>query len=133
MRRIDRADSLHLHKFVRETVEEGATLVTDGWPSYEGLGEYRHVQRVVGEGEDPADVLACFHLAASNLKAWLKGTHHGRVEPAHLQAYLDEFCFRFNRRRNLGAAFQRLLGLTSAVGEVTYRDIYKAGGERTGR
>lgn len=133
LRLIGHADSVNLHKFVRENVEEGSTLVTDGWRPYEGLGEYKHVQQVVGDGMDPGEVLSCFHLAASNLKAWLKGTHHGRVEPAHLQSYLDEFCFRFNRRRNLGAAFQRLLGLTSAVGEVPYRAIYRAGRARRGR
>lgn len=66
-------------------------------------------------------------MAISNMKAWLRGTHHGRVEPEHLQSYLEEFSFRFNRRRNLGAAFQRLLGLASKVGTVTYDDIYAAG------
>ena len=127
LRCIPRADSLHLHKFVRESVEEGATVVTDGLPAYEGLYGYRHVRVIQGQGQDPDEVLGCFHMAISNMKAWLKGTHHGRVEARHLQAYLEEFSFRFNRRGNLGAAFQRLLGLSSQVGTVTYDAIYEAG------
>lgn len=127
LRCVAQADALHLHKFVRETVEEGATLVTDGWPGYDGLYGYRRVEQIEGDGKSPDEVLACFHLAISNMKAWLKGTHHGRVERGHLQAYLEEFTFRFNRRGNLGAAFQRLLGLASQVGTLTYDDIYKAG------
>lgn len=135
LRHVEHADSVTLHKFVRENVEEGATLVTDGLSAYDGLYGYRRVRQVATEAVSPDDVLACFHTAASNLKTWLKGTHHGRVGPKHLQAYLDEFAFRYNRRGNLGAAFQRLLGLASSVGTLTYDDLYGAGraGRRTRR
>lgn len=127
LRCIEQADALNLHKFIRETVEEDSTLVTDGWRGYNGLYGYRQVREVEGEGRHADDVLSCFHMAISNMKAWLKGTHHGRVEREHLQSYLEEFSFRFNRRGNLGAAFQRLLGLSSKIGTVTYDDIYAAG------
>jgi hypothetical protein len=61
-----------------------------------------------------------------NLKTWLGGTHHG-VGHDHLQAYLDEFAFRFNRRRIPMAAFQTLLGLASGVhGPTTYDMLYRS-------
>ena len=55
--------------------------------------------------------------------SWLRSTHHG-VEPKHLQAYLDEFAFRFNRRRTPMAAFQSLLRLTGAHEPTTYKMLY---------
>lgn len=64
------------------------------------------------------------HLAFSNLKAWLQGTFHGAVRKEHLQAYLNEFTFRFNRRGNLHAAFQRVLGIGTSVAGPTYAGIY---------
>lgn len=125
LRMIDGVDTLNLHKFVREVVEPGATIVTDGATAYEGLDGYRHVvQRADVGRRTQDDVLRYFHIAVSNLKTWLKGTHHGRVESKHLPAYLNEFVFRYNRRRNLGGAVQTLLGLTSRVGTLTYSDIY---------
>jgi hypothetical protein len=65
----------------------------------------------------------------SNLKTWLRGTHHG-VDPKHLQAYLGEFVFRYNRRRTPMAAFQTLLGLGSHLGPTTYYQLYRS--ESTG-
>ena len=126
LRRINSVDSLNLHKFVREVVEPGSTIVTDGNPAYGGLYDYRHVVEAAdGGSRSKDDVLRFFHLAASNLKTWLKGTHHGRVEPKHLQAYLDEFVFRYNRRRDLGGAVRTLLGLSSKAEPWTYDDIYR--------
>lgn len=125
LRVIPEADSIHLHKFIRENVEEGSTVVTDGHPAYPGLGGFKHVQQVVGRGGlMRKDVLKFFHTMVSNLKAWLGGTHHGAVSSEHLQAYLNEFAFRFNRRGNLGAAFGRLLELAPTVGTLRYEDIY---------
>jgi transposase-like protein len=126
LRRIDSVSALHIHKFVREVVEPGSTIVTDGNSAYGGLDDYRHVVEVAeGDARSQDGVLRFFHLAVSNLKTWLKGTHHGRVEPKHLQAYLDEFVFRYNRRRDLGGAVRRLLGLSSQAEPWTYDDIYR--------
>jgi len=125
LRVIARANAHDLHKFVRENVEEGATLVTDGSPSYDGLYGYKRIEQIVGQaGLHADDVLPRFHTMVGNLKAWLLGTHHGAVREKHLQAYLDEFVFRFNRRGNLKAAFQTLLGLTPRAGTLTYHDVY---------
>jgi hypothetical protein len=65
----------------------------------------------------------------SNLKTWLAGTHHG-VSPKHLPHYVNEFVFRFNRRRTPMAAFQSLLGLTAQHTPTTYKMLYS--GESTG-
>ena len=107
--------------FVRDTVEPGATVHTNGWSGYEGLGKagYKHRVRPMKGAKDPAKILRHAHRVISNLKAWLQGTHHG-VSPKHLQPYLDEFAFRFNRRRTPLAAFQALLGIGSHVPSVTY-------------
>ena len=108
--------------FVRETVEPGSAVHTDGWSGYEGLAHagYQHRVRKMSVAKDPSKVLPHAHRALSNRKAWLLGTHHG-VSPKHLQPYLNEFAFRFNRRRTPMAAFQTLLGIGSRVPTVTYK------------
>lgn len=112
-----------LKAFVADTVEPGSTVITDGATMYKGLAGYRHEVQVVGKGYEPGEVLPYFHVAVGNLRAFLLGTYHGRPEPQHLQAYLDEFAFRYNRRHNLQAAFQTLLGLVPRVGAHPYATI----------
>lgn len=108
--------------FVRAAVEPGSTVYTDGWSGYKGLKKagYKHRARPMKGAKNPSKLLRHAHRAVSNLKAWLLGTHHG-VSPKHLQPYLDEFAFRFNRRRTPMAAFQTLLGIGSRVATVTYK------------
>ncbi len=108
--------------FVRAAVEPDSTVYTDGWSGYKGLKKagYKHRVRPMKGAKDPSKLLRHAHRAVSNLKAWLLGTHHG-VSPKHLQPYLDEFAFRFNRRRTPMAAFQTLLGIGSRVATVTYK------------
>jgi len=112
-----------LREFITDTVEIGSTVVTDGATMYKGLKGYRHEVQVAGKGYEPGEVLPYFHVAVGNLRALLLGTYHGRPEPQHLQAYLDEFAFRYNRRHNLEAAFQTLLGLVPRVGVHRYATI----------
>ncbi len=118
-RLIENVSAANLHEFVRDVVEPGSTLVTDGAKAYASIGGYRHAV-----SPSTGKALRHYHIAVSNLKAWLKGTHHGRVEVKHFQAYLNEFAFRYNRRHNLAAAFQTMLGLSGKVGTFTYDDIY---------
>ena len=76
--------------------------------------------------EEPAHVtLAGVHRVASLVKRWILGTHHGAVQPEHLDAYLDEFVFRFNRRTSSsrGMLFYRLLQQAVVTNPVTYSDI----------
>jgi transposase-like protein len=113
--------------FVKANVARGATVVTDGWRSYDALSEmgYRHRPRVQGDPKRANKILPRVHRVFGNLKTWLRGTHHG-VGHRHLQAYLDEFTFRFNRRRTPMAAFQTLLGLASSHNPTTYKMLYRS-------
>ncbi len=86
---------------------------------------YRYEKRVQGKIRETGQVVPIAHRVISNLKAWLVGTHHGVGRP-HLQASLDEFVFRFNRRRTPEAAFQTLLGLGSQHPPVRRRTIIGA-------
>lgn len=99
--------------FVEAEVDPGAVVHTDGWDGYRRLTRsgYDHRRAVQGKGRTAQPVLPLIHRVFSNLKAWLKGTHHGRVEPQRLQAYLNEYTFRFNRRFWRGPAFLRVLML----------------------
>jgi transposase-like protein len=116
-----------LSGFVRRNVERGTTVISDGWKGYLPLAAmgYRHRPKTVGreKPERALVILPRIHQVFGNLKTWLRGTHHG-VEAKHMQAYLDEFAFRFNRRRTPMAAFQSLLGLTSLHGPTTRKMLY---------
>lgn len=109
------ADSLA--GFVEREVERGAIVHTDGWDGYRRLrgSGFDHRRHVQGKGRSAIAVLPHLHRVFSNLKRWLAGTHHGRVEAHHLQAYLDEYVFRFNRRFWRGPAFLRALMLLVAA------------------
>ena len=76
-------------------------------------------------GEDPGELLPAVHRVASLAKRWLLGTHQGSVDEAHLQSYLNEFVYRFNRRRSRsrGLVFYRVLELAVAHTPVRYRDL----------
>lgn len=120
------ASARSLTGFVKRTVALGTLIRTDGWGAYGPLSDmgYRHRPRTQGTPERAAKLLPHIHRVFGNLKTWLRGTHHG-VGHDHLQAYLDEFAFRFNRRRTPMAAFQTLLGLASgAHGPTTYEMLY---------
>ena len=110
--------------FVKTHVEPGAIIVTDGWPGYASLAAmgYRHRPRTQRAPSRATKVLPRVHRVFGNLKTWLVGTHHG-VSHKHLQAYLDEFTFRFNRRRTPMAAFQTLLGLGTQQVPTTYKRL----------
>jgi len=108
--------------------EAGSVVATDGLSSYPIAMEddYMHKPHSVASSSDPAHVsLPGVHRVASLLKRWLLGTHQGAVEADHLQAYLDEFAFRFNRRRSefRGLLFRRLLEQAVQVEPVSYRSL----------
>ena len=114
--------------FVDEAVEEGATVHTDGWQAYWNLPKrgYEHERTVMRQQSDPAHVvMPGVHRVASLLQRWLLGTHQGRVGHEHLDAYLNEFTFRFNRRnsRRRGLLFYRLLEQAVAADPITYRSL----------
>jgi transposase-like protein len=125
------ASAASLRPFVAGNVEPGSRVITDGWVGYNGLAsrgydhERRNQKAAARRGEDPGDLLPAVHRVASLCKRWLLGTHQGRVAPAHLPAYLNEFTFRFNRRhsRSRGLVFYRVLELAAGHDPVRYHDI----------
>jgi len=124
MRHIPDAAGANLIHFVCDVVTPGAVVRTDGWSGYSDLPKhgYTHHKTMLSSTGDPAHVsLPGVHRVASLLKRWILGTHQGSVVPAHLQSYLEEFTFRFNRRtsRSRGLVFQRLLEQAVASGPVT--------------
>ena len=123
---IPAATASQLIPFVAGAVEPASEVMTDGWIGYARLGGegYRHRPEVASTSDHPEEILPRIHLVFSNLKTWLQGTHHGSVKKQHLQAYLNEFTFRFNRRRTPMAAFQTVLGLAGQRLGPTYRGLY---------
>ena len=130
LRRIDNDSDECVVPFVQESVEPGAQVRTDGSAAYRSLGKlgYDH-QRTVMLGSDvPAHVsMPGVHRVAALIKRWILGTHHGSVQPAHLDAYLDEFVFRFNRRTSSsrGMLFYRLLQQAVITDPVTYENVVR--------
>jgi len=120
-----------LRPFVTDNVEPGATVITDAWMGYHGIDRlgYTHDRRsqraARARGQDAGELLPGVHRVASLAKRWLLGTHQGSVDEAHLQSYLNEFTFRFNRRRSgsRGMVFYRVLELAVGHGPVRYRDL----------
>lgn len=130
MKRIPDASADTLMNFARESVAKGSAIVSDGLQSYRSLPEagYRHRRRVIeGSGKHAHVVLPRVHRVASLLKRWLLGTHQGAVSREHLDYYLDEFTFRFNRRnsQHRGKLFYRLVQQTMAVDPAPFASIAK--------
>jgi transposase-like protein len=128
MQRIAYGNAQHLVPFVQEAVEPGAQVHTDGSAAYRSLLALGyHLEQTVMLGSDlPAHVpMPGVHRVAALIKRWILGTHHGAVQPEHLDEYLDEFVFRFNRRtsRSRGMLFWRLLQQAAATDPVTYQDV----------
>jgi transposase-like protein len=114
MRRIANASADVLTDFVFGNVARGSEVRTDAWQGYNEIGRYRfsHVVTSLRESGDPAHVvMPDVHRVASLLRRWLLGTHQGAVSHDQLDYYLDEFTFRFNRRRShhRGLLFDRLI------------------------
>lgn len=110
-----------LAPFVAAVAAPGATVITDGWPGYARLPGHVHDAKVVGSTAAHV-VLEWTHRVFSNLKRWGLGVFHG-LRHQHLQRYLDEFVFRWNRRRHTAPAFDTLLGIATRLGHASYRDF----------
>lgn len=130
LRRIDNDSAEQVVPFVQTSIEPGAQVRTDGSAAYLQLKDlgYDHKRAVMLGSDVPAHVsMAGVHRVAALIKRWILGTHHGSVQPAHLDAYLDEFVFRFNRRtsRSRGMLFYRLLQQAVVTEPVTYEDVVR--------
>jgi transposase-like protein len=128
MRQIVDASGISLSAFVQDSVEPGSVIHTDGWVGYlplESKGYQREVTLLKGKKNPPSELMPRVHRVISLLKRWLMGTHQGAVSHKHLDYYLDEFTFRFNRRRSKsrGKLFFRLAQQAMAVDPVPYAQI----------
>lgn len=131
MREIPDASRPTLEAFITDTVAVGAHVVTDGWNAYKGLPQrgYTHEPRnqsaAKRAGIDLSTLLPGVHRVASLAIRWLLSTHQGSAGTEHLQEYLDEFSFRFNRRKSAsrGMLFYRVLKLAVGHSPVRYRDL----------
>ena len=114
LRPVPNVTARSLLAFVRESIEPESLIQTDGWRGYAPLARegYRHEAiRIERSGRLAHELLPRVHRVAALLKRWWLGTHQGAIQPHHLDYYLDEFTFRFNRRtsRQRGKLFYRLL------------------------
>ena len=112
--------------FVEGAVTPGTLVVTDDWNGYASLRRLGYDHHSIAECGDPEvaeEFLPICHLVFSNLKTWLNGIHHG-VSAKHLQAYLNEFTFRFNRRFYPFNAFRSLLGIAGGAESLTFAELY---------
>jgi transposase-like protein len=130
MRRVRNASADSLHSFIVDSVEAGSSVHTDGWDGYSGLDRkgYTHeVTPLTDRGKSASKLLPRVHRVASLVKRWLSGTHQGAISHEHLDYYLDEYTFRFNRRasHHRGKLFYRLVQQAAAVEPAPYKLIVK--------
>ena len=117
-----RAESLQ--SFVYTAIEQQSTLITDGWKSHQGI-EPEHYTHTVKAKKNEEDLLPSVYLCISLFKRWMLGIHQGLVQRKHLQFYLDEFVFRFNRRKSKsrGLVFYRFLEQVVCFPATPYREL----------
>lgn len=130
MSRIRDASASSLEPFIEESVEPGSVVHTDGWEGYAGLKKkgYQHQVTVLArQKESASELLPRVHHVVGLLKTWLAGTLHGAISHEHLDYYLDEFTFRFNRRtsKSRGRLFYRLVQQAVQVDPVPYKAMVK--------
>ena len=116
--------------FVQACVEPASTIRTDGWQGYRDLKNRKYIHdRILQQGssQEPSELLPGVHRIASLLKRWLLGTHQGAVSSSQLPYYLDEFTFRFNRRKSKarGKLFFRLVEQALAIDPAPYKTLIK--------
>jgi len=124
--RVPDASAMSLVPSVEKIVEPKSTIHTDGWISYDGLKSKGYAHNIIRESADVGEnLLPLAHRTISLLKRWLLGTHQGAVNQSHLDYYLDEFTFRFNRRtsKSRGKLFYRLVQQAVIVAPVKDSEI----------
>ena len=126
--RLADASAVSVEPSVQQAVEPGARIQTDAWQGYSALKDLGYKHEVIRPATELGEnLLPCVNRVASLLKRWLLGTHHGAVTHEHLDYYLDEFTFRFNRRqsRSRGKLFYRLVQQAVAVPPAPYESLVK--------
>lgn len=120
MRAVKKNNAETIVKFAKDTIEPGSHVQSDGLPIYQALNEHGFVHEPHAIKKRKAHVvLPHVHIYISNLRSFVMGTYHG-LDEIHLQQYLDEFCYRFNRRRHYYELFDRLLLACLEKEEMTF-------------
>jgi len=125
MQVVDSVSGLCLGEVATAGVVPGSIITTDGWGAYRKLPTLGYIHEpVVGEDTgNAAELLPWVHVIISNFKRWILDVFHG-VSPKHLQSYLDEFCYRLNRRNQRTDLFRRILNrCVRFTGPVTYAQL----------
>lgn len=128
LHRVKDASCQSLHDTISKTVNKGSLIRTDKWRGYNGLDSIGYIHEIISSSEEIGeDLLPNCHRIASLLKRWLLGTHQGAVSQEHLDYYLDEYTFRFNRRTSThrGKLFYRLLKNAVRIEPVTFDQMKK--------
>ena len=128
LRRIKNASSDCLLPFVVKSVEPGSRIQTDGWSGYAGLkklGFNHEIINIKKSDKKAHELMPRVHLVATHLKRWLNGTLQGGVQNDQLEYYLDEFTFRFNRRKSKarGLLFHRLVQQAVVTKPAPYQSL----------
>lgn len=125
---IPRATIAIINKIIPEMIEPGSTLITDGWSGYREIHKFGYKHKVLTYKEEGnGRFLPGVNIVMSLLKRWIMGTHQGAVRRSHLDYYLDEFVFRFNRRtsQSRGKLFYRMIQQAVQIEPVTNKNISK--------
>jgi transposase-like protein len=126
---VPNASSENLLPFIEDNIEHGSIVVTDGWSGYKSLQNIENykqeVKPISGSGKEAHELLPHVHMVDSLVKRWINGTHQGKISTKHLEYYLDEFAFRFNRKLSIhrGKLFYRLMQQAVTTLPATYKDI----------
>lgn len=125
------ASKASLQDFIVSTISPGSEIITDGWSGYAGLEKIGYRHTVIAETADinNDNALPHVHLVVSLLKRWILGTHQGNMSKKHLPYYLDEFTFRFNRRKAKyrGLLFYRLIEQAVQTPPINYKALKNRG------
>ena len=126
---IPSAEGEHLLKFIREDITKGTTIIADGWTGYAQLVRkgYPHMKQRQVIATNDEEMLPNVHRIAVLLKRWLLGIHQNYTSPDRLQNYLDEFTFRYNRRKpnSLGLLFHRIIEQAMIREPILTKDVLK--------
>ena len=115
-----------METFIDDNIEPGATIATDQWQGYNIIDKEQYEHETTNQDEnDNYEYLYGVHLVTSLIKRLIRGTYHGRLEPKYLQNYLDEYVFRFNRRKskNIGKKFMRIVQQVVQSRKITWPTI----------
>jgi transposase-like protein len=128
LKRVPNSSGQSLEEAIQQAVFPDSVIQTDGWTGYTRLGSLGYTHEVVRSAAPVGeDMLPCCHRVASLLKRWMMGTHQGAISHEHLEYYLDEFTFRFNRRtsQHRGKLFYRLAQQAVAIEPTSYKEMVK--------